>query len=274
MMTFKRLGAALLAISSMLNRDDMCPQLRTTLPTSPFGNIPLNLLRSAVSQTSPPALTDPHQTQDTSISNSHTQLTLQSDYPSYPQDIGQEPSLSFSRATWWDYLLQTYTFRTTYPGSSVIARSHEDSAREITQDVRRFFQVASIYLHFINVPLFFDMFHHKSLRASIQPAFILSILAYSKLLEHYLHVMGSGQDDEEGERIWIQSIALKDLAQAAFEASYNAGWVNLHLAQAAWVRSALSHPGALTKSKICERSSFYTRSADIGSRLPLERNPR
>ncbi|KAG8863476.1 hypothetical protein FRB96_008216 [Tulasnella sp. 330] len=199
-----------------------------------FGGIPFDMAYNATPESHTPlvALADHEQTEGTPISTPHTQL---SPHTSYAFNIGQEPSLDFSRATWWDYLLQTYTFRPPYPDSIVIVRNYQDPAREISQDVRRFFHVATIYLHFINVPLFFDMFHHKELRTSIQPAFILSILAYSKLMEHYLHVNGSGQDDEEGERLWIQSISLRDLAQSAFDASYNAGWVDLPLAQAAWI---------------------------------------
>ncbi|KAG9008238.1 hypothetical protein FRB94_013598 [Tulasnella sp. JGI-2019a] len=150
-------------------------------------------------------------------------------------DITHEPSLKFSRATWWDHLLGTYIIR---PNSlrSAMARGQRGSIHEISTDIRRFFKVAGYKLLFLNVPLFFDVFYHAELRPSIQPSLILSILAASKLMELYLYVMqGGSHDDAEGQRLWRQSTVLKDLGQAAFEASYNAGWIDLPLAQAAWI---------------------------------------
>ncbi|KAG9007580.1 hypothetical protein FRB93_007616 [Tulasnella sp. JGI-2019a] len=176
------------------------------------------------SLTSPFVAADDEQTSD-----SPSQLIRQH---LYAETITQEPSLNFSRATWWDHLLQTYAIRSAPYGTVTVARNLQDSSKEISQDVCRFFKVASIYLHFINVPLFFDMFHHTELRSSIQPAFIMSILAHSKLIEFYVR---GGERDDEGECIWKQSIMLRELAQAAFDASYNADWIDLPLAQAAWI---------------------------------------
>ncbi|KAG9008239.1 hypothetical protein FRB94_013599 [Tulasnella sp. JGI-2019a] len=169
---------------------------------------------------------------DISLSHRHSQSDMQ---VAPVTDITQEPSMKFSRATWWDYLLKTYAIR---PGSSMspVTRRQRGSINEISTDVRRFFKIACFQLHFLNVPLFFDVFYHNELRSSIQPALVLSILGFSKLVELYLYVMqGGSHDDAEGERIWKQSIMLKDLGQAAFEASYNAGWIDLPLAQAAWI---------------------------------------
>ncbi|KAG9007583.1 hypothetical protein FRB93_007619 [Tulasnella sp. JGI-2019a] len=179
-----------------------------------------------------PSVATDEQAQDSSASGSDSQLVRQQTHDPYPTNIAQEPSLNFCRATWWDYLLQTYNTRSSPLGSVAVTRNLQDSSNEISQDVCRFFKLASIYLHFINAPRFFDMFHHAELRGSIQPALILSILAQSKLLEFYIR---DGKCDEEGERLWGQSIMLRDLAQAAFDASYNAGWIDLPLAQAAWI---------------------------------------
>ncbi|KAG8853247.1 hypothetical protein FRB96_008331 [Tulasnella sp. 330] len=154
-------------------------------------------------------------------------------------DIVREPSLSFSRATWWDCLLQTYTVRrnpSQWSSEVTITTHRQAAAQEISQDVRSFFKVATIWLHFIHVPLFFDMFHHPEYRASIQPALILGVLAYSKLLQSSRYKIRDGQDAEERDKIWEQSVLLRGLAQSAFDASYNAGWIDIQLAQAAWVR--------------------------------------
>ncbi|KAG9021991.1 hypothetical protein FRB95_001010 [Tulasnella sp. JGI-2019a] len=147
-------------------------------------------------------------------------------------EITHAPTLHFSRATWWDYLTSTYTLRSTDASAPAYISRH-DIALEISRDVCRFFKSAPIWLSFINVPLFFDMFHHTELRSAIQPSLVLSILAYSKLLQSEQDT--KKRDPGERERLWRQSVALKDLAQASFEASYNAGWIDLPLAQAAWV---------------------------------------
>ncbi|KAG8889886.1 hypothetical protein FRB98_002240 [Tulasnella sp. 332] len=145
----------------------------------------------------------------------------------FAEDIAPEPSLRFSRATWWDCLLQTYDIHQYDPDPT----SRQSSALEISRDVFKFFKVASYWLSFIHVPLFFDMFHHPEYRTSIQPALILAILSYSKLLQS----TRENPDEAERERMWQQSVNLRDLAQASFDASYNAGWIDLQLAQAAWV---------------------------------------
>ncbi|KAG8844963.1 hypothetical protein FRB96_002763 [Tulasnella sp. 330] len=147
-------------------------------------------------------------------------------------DIGHAPSLHFSRATWWDSLLNTYTIRQEV--SNVIISRHS-ATTEISRDIYFFFRTAGLWLFFFNVPLFFDMFHHKELRASVQPALVLSILAYSKLVQSVSDSI-HGLSPEEQERAWRRSVILRDLAQGSMEASYNAGWIDLPLAQAAWVR--------------------------------------
>ncbi|KAG9005215.1 hypothetical protein FRB94_001763 [Tulasnella sp. JGI-2019a] len=151
-----------------------------------------------------------------------------------PYGIIREPSLTFSRATWWDCLLQTYTVRPSVRSDFSLSSRH-DTARDISQDVCTFFRHATIWLHFINVPLFFDMFHHPEYRSSIQPAFVLGILAYSKMLQSNRYGIKDARDAELRDEMWRQSVVLRDLAQAAFDASYNAGWIDLPLAQASWI---------------------------------------
>ncbi|KAG8993319.1 hypothetical protein FRB94_001764 [Tulasnella sp. JGI-2019a] len=157
-------------------------------------------------------------------------------------DITHAPSLNFSRATWWDCLLNTYSI---LPNASYTVNSRQDAALEISQDVCGFFKLAPIWLSFINVPLFFDMFHHTELRSAIQPSLILGILAYAKLLQSDRDMTDLNRTPEERDRVWRQSVILRDLAQASFEASYTAGWLDMPLAQAAWILvlyEVCSHP--------------------------------
>ncbi|KAG9005214.1 hypothetical protein FRB94_001762 [Tulasnella sp. JGI-2019a] len=173
---------------------------------------------------------DEHFIDSQAQSTSHLNLTHRPRFPRYA-DIAQEPSLRLSRDTWWDYLLHTYN---SYPSNSEAYSRHE-AAVEIAQDVRSFFRVASIWLHFINVPVFFDMFYHAEYRASLQPALVLSIVAFSKLMQSHRDTARDRRSLSERERAWRQSVMLRDLAQASFEASCNAGWIDTPLAQAAFI---------------------------------------
>ncbi|KAG9033426.1 hypothetical protein FRB95_014792 [Tulasnella sp. JGI-2019a] len=141
--------------------------------------------------------------------------------PCIATEITHSPTLHFSRATWWDYLTNTYTLRPTNAANPSCISRHE-VVQEISRDVCGFFKSSPVWLAFINVPLFFDMFHHTELRSTIQPSLILGILAYSKLFQSD---RDTKRDPEERERSWRQSVALRDLAQASFDASYNAGWI-------------------------------------------------
>ncbi|KAG8985545.1 hypothetical protein FRB93_005781 [Tulasnella sp. JGI-2019a] len=162
--------------------------------------------------------------------------------PDTATEITHSPTLHFSRATWWDYLTDTYTLRPTNASIPSYISRH-NVVQEISRDVCGFFKSSPVWLAFINVPLFFDIFHHTELRSTIQPSLILGILAYSKLLQSDRDT--KRKDPEERERSWKQSVALRDLAQASFDASYNAGWIDLPLAQAAWILvlyEICSHP--------------------------------
>lgn len=150
-------------------------------------------------------------------------------------NIVHAPTLHFYRATWWECLLSTYTLR---PDTSQAAIPLHKATTEISQDVYAFFKAAPFLLSFLNVPLFFDNFYHPERRAEIQPALVLSILAYAKMLQSNYDATRS-QSLEERELAWGQSVVLRDLAQSSFEASYNAGWIDLSLAQAAWVSEYL-----------------------------------
>ncbi|KAG8995034.1 hypothetical protein FRB93_001224 [Tulasnella sp. JGI-2019a] len=149
-----------------------------------------------------------------------------------PIEIIRPPTLHFSRASWWDHLTRTYTLRPTNT-SVTVSISRHDAVSEISRDVYGFFKFAPAWASFINTSLFFDTFHHTELRSAIQPSLVLSILAYSKLVQ--LDEETRKKDPRTHERSWRQSVALRDLAQASFEASYNAGWIDVPLAQAAWI---------------------------------------
>ncbi|KAG8899147.1 hypothetical protein FRB99_006898 [Tulasnella sp. 403] len=133
-------------------------------------------------------------------------------------DISREPSLRFTQDTWWDVILWLYN-----------PQDRARAVREVQADLHCFFRDSSSWVSFINVQLFFNLFHHPDHRKLMQPALVLSCLAYSS--------WSQGSEAEGGAVQRTKAAKLRDLAQSAFDASYNAGWVDVMLAQAAWVLS-------------------------------------
>ncbi|KAG8856437.1 hypothetical protein FRB96_006403 [Tulasnella sp. 330] len=161
--------------------------------------------------------------------------------------IVREPSLYFSFETWWDNVLFIYgTDPTsislpTYSLQSISPHgSRHDAVTAVSRDVYGFFKIAANWLSFINVPMFFSFFHHTEYRAQMQPALILSILAYFTFLQTSGEAIVTGEGTsavmlDETEQMWKKSVMLRELAQSAFDASYNAGRIDTPLAQAAWI---------------------------------------
>ncbi|KAG8996579.1 hypothetical protein FRB94_014288 [Tulasnella sp. JGI-2019a] len=171
------------------------------------------------------------------------QPTLQRGYTN-TNTIIREPSLHFSCETWWDTVLYIYGTDQTSLSDSLQPLSwhgsRHNAAVEICNDVYSFFNIASNWLSFINVPIFFGQFHHAESRAKMQPSLVLGILAYFKFLQTSQEARLSGDGNgnvmfDETERMWKKSAMLRELAQSAFDASYNAGWIDTPLAQAAWI---------------------------------------
>lgn len=135
--------------------------------------------------------------------------------------ISREPSLRFSQDTWWDVVLSLYN-----------ATSREQAGMAVNADLNTLFKFSSAWLSFVNVPLFFSQFHHPQSRAMMQPALVLGCLTYSAFIQ--------GSEAEGGVLQRRKSSKLRELAQSAFDASYNAGWIDIGLAQAAWVCVLLS----------------------------------
>ena len=160
------------------------------------------------------------------------------------------PTLDFVRKTWWDSLVDTYLseqfcspaiasrnqkmyglplkMSSPYPQGLVpIAASRNDVEKLILNDVQFLFRNSNYWFAFINIPLFFTTFCNSSEREGMQPALVLAILMMSNFLRSSEAEMGG-----EGR---TRTLWLREKAQAALEASVNAGWIDAGLAQAAWV---------------------------------------
>lgn len=150
-------------------------------------------------------------------------------------DITSDPSVQFSRQTWWDHLLGLYavcmpaSYRSLPLGQ--LQRDPSVSQHEIVEDVRFLFKSSSYWFSFLNVRRFYNTFLDPARRNRMQPSLLLSILAVSTFLQST-----SRACPEDNRR---KALMLRDEAQAALEASLYARAIDGELAQAAWVRQ---HP--------------------------------
>jgi len=103
----------------------------------------------------------------------------------------------------------------------------ESAARGITSDLRFLFRTSDYWLSFFHIPSFFATFFDPSRRERFQPSLVLALLTISTFWRS--SELGYGNQGRE------RALRFRDEAQAALEASFNAGWIDETLAQAAWV---------------------------------------
>lgn len=142
-------------------------------------------------------------------------------------DIGSEPSLNFSRKIWWDSLLSLYFSPTSTQLQALSVSQRESAARSITSDLRFLFRESNYWFCFFHIPSFFGNFFDPGRRERIQPSLVLALLAMSTFWQS--SEVGYGKPGRE------RALRFRDEAQAAMDASFNAGWIDETLAQAAWV---------------------------------------
>jgi hypothetical protein len=145
-------------------------------------------------------------------------------------DITPDPSVQFSRKTWFDHVRNLYVLSAQVSGDttySVLAQ-RDSSTSEIIEDVRFIFKSSYYWLSFLNVPRFYNNFMDPIRRGRMQPSLLLSLLAVSKCLQ------GAGRLCPEGS--YNTALVLRDEAQGYLEASLQARAIDIELAQAAWVR--------------------------------------
>ncbi|KAF8189129.1 hypothetical protein K438DRAFT_1593593 [Mycena galopus ATCC 62051] len=187
----------------------------------PLNNNSLNIL--LVSPLEVPVsrafITDYEESDDnyqTKKSNNSTVMTI----------VGQ-PTLDFSRETWWDSLLSLYLSPTSTRLESISSSERSLATQNISADLRFLFRVSSYWFSFLHIPTFFSNFHDPSKRDLVQPSLILSALALGVFFQS--SEIGMGQRGRE------RALRFREEAQSALEASLNAGWVDDTLAQAAWI---------------------------------------
>ncbi|KDR82669.1 hypothetical protein GALMADRAFT_275797 [Galerina marginata CBS 339.88] len=142
-------------------------------------------------------------------------------------EIGGEPSLNFSRKIWWDSLLSLYISPTSTRIHAPTVPQRESAAQGITADLRFLFRASNYWFSFFHIPSFFGNFFDSTKRERIQPSLILALLAMSTFWQS--SEIGYGKQGRE------RALRFRDEAQAAMDASFNAGWIDETLAQAAWL---------------------------------------
>ncbi|KAF8172009.1 hypothetical protein K438DRAFT_1729122 [Mycena galopus ATCC 62051] len=197
----------------------------------PLNNNSLNILLASPLEApvSRAFITDYEESDDdyqTNNSNNSTVMTI----------VGQ-PTLDFSRKTWWDSLLSLYLSPTSTRLESLSSSERSLATQNISADLRFLFRASNYWFSFLHIPTFFSNFYDPSKRDLVQPSLILSALALGIFFQS--SEIGMGQRGRE------RALRFREEAQSALEASLNAGWVDDTLAQAAWLLAMFeisSHP--------------------------------
>ncbi|KNZ81288.1 Quinic acid utilization activator, partial [Termitomyces sp. J132] len=100
-------------------------------------------------------------------------------------------------------------------------------AKGITSDIRFLFNTSNYWFSFFYLPTFNSNYFDPVRRERMQPSLILALLAMSTFWQS--SEAGLGHLGRE------RALRFRDEAQSALDASFNAGWIDETLAQAAWL---------------------------------------
>ncbi|KAG5645482.1 hypothetical protein DXG03_006027 [Asterophora parasitica] len=152
-------------------------------------------------------------------------------------NVSREPSLNFTRKIWWDSLLSLYISPQSSYQQNLTGAQRESAAHGITSDIRFLFNTSNYWFAFFHIPSFFGNYFDPSRRERIQPSLVLAMLAMATFWQS--SEIGRGHLGRE------RALRFRDEAQSALDASFNAGWIDETLAQAAWLLALFevcSHP--------------------------------
>ncbi|KAI0367720.1 hypothetical protein BV20DRAFT_981229 [Pilatotrama ljubarskyi] len=144
--------------------------------------------------------------------------------------IANEPSVQFTRETWWDALLALYAAPDLAPpldGGGLSLHARTRTSERIAADLRFLFRASVHWMSFVNVPRFFAALFNPLARQTLQPSLVLAALG--------LATFWQSSELELGRPGRAKALRLVDRAHAAFDASVNAGWIDIGLVQAAWM---------------------------------------
>ncbi len=144
--------------------------------------------------------------------------------------LSSEPSVQFTRETWWDSLLTLYALEddgNNLQVASLTAAQRSTSILRIFTDIRCLFQTSVYWGSFIHLPRFFETILDPTRRPTVQPGLILGMLAMGTFVQSC--------ELRRGAKGRSRALKLIDQAHAAIQASLSANWVDIGLIQAAWV---------------------------------------
>jgi len=144
-------------------------------------------------------------------------------------DITPDPSVQFSRETWFDYIRDLYAVSMpfSYDSQSLELTQYDDGISKIVEDVRFILKSSIHWFSFLNVPRFYNNLLDPYRRSRMQPSLLLALLAVSKCLQS-----PAQKSPAESHRL---AMLLRDEAQGYLEASLHSRAIDVELAQAAWV---------------------------------------
>ncbi|KAH9846413.1 hypothetical protein C2E23DRAFT_744131 [Lenzites betulinus] len=165
------------------------------------------------------------------------------------ETLSSEPSMQFTRDTWWDSLLMHYAMDTGQGDAPAFTADRRGAAtRRVFKDIRSLFRTSIYWGSFVHLPRFFEALLDPARRSSIQPGLILSMLAVGTFVQSSNLRLGSlGR---------TRALKLVDQAHAAIQASLSAQWVDLGLVQAAWVLAFFEMQAHPQQSWERNRSAF------------------
>jgi hypothetical protein len=144
--------------------------------------------------------------------------------------LTDQPSMSFTRKTWWDSLLTMYAWTSPNATRALTNSEREQTSQQILSDIRSCFRASNCWFSFFHLPTFFSTYCDPIKRESMQPSLIFAILAHS--------TFWASSERGLGEAGRAKALRLRAQAQGHLEASLNVGWIDETLAQAAWVRES------------------------------------
>ncbi|KAI1784849.1 hypothetical protein LXA43DRAFT_174761 [Ganoderma leucocontextum] len=160
--------------------------------------------------------------------------------------VSTPPGVQFTRETWWDALLATYSDLRT--GATITTDLRDTTTQIVISDLRFLFQNALHWFAFVNIPRFFARLWDPYHRQTVQPSLIFSALGLSMFFQ--------SSELEKGAKGREKALQLVDQARAMFDASLSSGWIDIGLVQAAWLLAMFemqAHPRSNTSRS---RSAF------------------
>ena len=164
------------------------------------------------------------------VSNSSTSMQ-EYHWAASGSQIPTQPSLNYTRKTWWESALSLYIAPFSHSPVPLNADQRRAAIQGIASDLQFIFSASNYWFAFLHVPSVLDTYKDPAKRERMQPSLLLALLAVSTFWQS--SEFGKGREGRE------RSMQFCQAARCALEASLNSNAIDETLAQAAWVISSL-----------------------------------